>query len=308
MDVKPHDDGVDETWRAERAHLVDLAFRMLGDIGAAEDTVQDAFARLVDAEIAQIADRRGWLIVVTTRLCLDQLRSARVRREHPYEPAGFAELPQTRQLTPVDPADRITLDDQVHSALLVVLQRLSPAERVVFVLHEVFAMPFDQIAQHTGRTVAGCRQLAHRARVKTSASPATDVLPTLDVAAQEVTDRFIAACATGNLDALVTVLAADVHGDVYLGAGAAQKIPLVVGAERVASNLLRFWGDGATLVSHPAARRPTLLGFVNRRLSGILLLTLDGDQITKIHVIADPIELAAVSAQLAFLSGRPWDA
>ena len=301
MDAKPDssDRGIDQTWRAERAHLVNLAFRMLRDIGAAEDTVSEAFTRLINANFDDIADRRGWLIVVTTRLCLDQLRSARARREQPRQPEAFAHLAQPAGGSPVDPADRITLDDQVHLALLVVLNRLSPAERVVFVLHEVFGLPFDEIADSTGRTTAGCRQLARRARTKISAAPDGRSLPTHDAAGQAVTDTFITACATGNLQALLSVLAPDVHGEVELGADAVAQIPHVIGADQVAANLLWFWGRPATLVAQPVGGQPAILGFVDRRLSAILLLTFDGSVITKVHVIGDPLKIDAAAAQLA---------
>jgi len=303
MDANPDGNGqIDQTWRAERAHLVDLAFRMLRDIGAAEDTVSEAFTRLIGADFENIADRRGWLIVVTTRLCLDQLRSSRARREQIREPDTFAQLAQPAGGSPIDPADRITLDDEVHLALLVVLQRLSPAERVVFVLHDVFGMPFDPIAETTGRTATGCRQLAHRARTKISAPPDGLTPPVHDTVGQAVTDTFITACATGNLEALLTVLAPDVHGDIDLGVGAVAEIELVIGAHPVGANLLRFWGPGATLVSHPVAGHPALLGFRDRRLSAILLLTLDGALITKVHVVADPLKLAVAVRQLASLT------
>src|SRR5215467_16086407 len=154
---------IGQTYREHRPYLVDLAFRMLGDIGAAEDVVQDAFARLMRSGPGEIDDERGWLIVVTSRLCLDQIRSARSRREFARDPGDIegAALPTRAELA--DPADRITFDDSVRLALLVVLQRLSPAERVVFVLHDIFQMPFGTIAETVGRTLLACRQLATRA-------------------------------------------------------------------------------------------------------------------------------------------------
>ena len=124
--------GFGEVRRANRPYLVNLAYRMLGDVGAAEDVVQEAFVRWSAAD--GVDDDRGWLTVVTSRLCLDQLRSAHSRREFPGD---VPERPGAG-----DPADRITLDDEVRLALLVVLQRLPPAERVAFVLHDVFGMPF----------------------------------------------------------------------------------------------------------------------------------------------------------------------
>src|ERR1700758_5621118 len=144
---------------------------MLGDIGAAEDAVQDAFSRLIGAGPGEIEDYRGWLIVVTSRLCLDQIRSARARRERAYDAADIEFIAATQPgLT--DPADRITFDDQVRIALLVMLQRLTPAERVVFVLHDVFSVPFDTIAETAGRSAPACRQLARRARQKIAAGQA----------------------------------------------------------------------------------------------------------------------------------------
>src|SRR5258707_6982027 len=115
-------------YQQNRPYLIDLAFRMLGDIGAAQDTVQDAFSRLLRSEIDEIEDLRGWLIVVTSRLCLDQIRSARVRRERAHDAAEIEFVPAA-QPELADPADRVTFDDSVSLALLVVLQRLSPAER-----------------------------------------------------------------------------------------------------------------------------------------------------------------------------------
>jgi RNA polymerase sigma-70 factor (ECF subfamily) len=145
---------INRAYREHRPYLVDLAFRMLGDIGAAEDVVQDAFWRLMSADIEQIEDERGWLIVVTSRLYPDRIRSARSRRERSHDSVDieFAALSvQPAQPPPADSADRVTFDGSVRLALLVVLQKLSPAERVVFVLHDIFQMPFDTIAQTVGR-------------------------------------------------------------------------------------------------------------------------------------------------------------
>lgn len=289
---------IEQAWRAEYAHLVDLSFRMLGEIGAAEDIAQEAFARLIDAGYEGIEDLRGWLIVVTTRLCLDRLRSARARRERVEQADAFAELPSPHDAGPVDPADRVTLDDQVRRALLVVLDRLSPGERVAFVLHEVFRVPFEQIALSTGRTEAGCRQLAHRARNKIMAEPAAAAASAQNAAARAVTDAFIKACATGDLNALTTLLAPDVHGEVVLGTDTPPP-PAVRGAHLVAANLLRYWGHPATLVSHPSTDQPTLLAFRERRLAAVVLLTTEASAITAIHVIADAARLEPLAAELA---------
>jgi RNA polymerase sigma-70 factor, ECF subfamily len=300
-----HDEVVIQAWNEHRPYLVDLAFRMLGDIGAAEDVVQDAFWRLLRARPGEIEDERGWLIVVTSRLCLDQIRSARSRRERPHDageiefvpPVRGGQAPAGREIA-ADPADRVTLDDDVRLALLVMLRRLSPAERVVFVLHDIFGVPFESVAQTVGRPTATCRQLARRARQKMSDGQGD---ARFDVAAsehREVTEKFIAACAGGDLDGLLGVLAPDAWGDFDAGPGDPRTFGVIRGAPRVARNLLRYWGPGATLVSHPVAGQPALLGFTGRELAGVLVLTMRGDKVQAVHVIGDPRQLRLVSAQL----------
>ena len=286
-----------QAYRDHRPYLIDLAFRMLGDIGAAEDAVQDAFTRLLAADVGEIEDERGWLIVVTSRLCLDRIRSARARRERPHDAAGIEFVAPPAAGALANPADRVTLDDSVSLALLVMLQRLSPAERVVFVLHDIFGMPFPVIAQTVGRTAPACRQLAKRARQKVAeGQPGTRA----DVASAEhrlVTEKFIAACANGDLDGLLAVLAPDAWGDIDLGPDGPVR-EVVHGAARIAANLLRFWGP-ATLVSQPLAGQPALLGFRDRHLAGVLVLGMRGELIESVHVIADPRMLAALGLQLS---------
>jgi RNA polymerase sigma-70 factor, ECF subfamily len=285
-----------QAYRDHRPYLIDLAFRMLGDIGAAEDAVQDAFTRLLAADVGEITDERGWLIVVTSRLCLDRIRSARARRERPHDSAEieFVAPPAGGM---ANPADRVTLDDSVSLALLVVLQRLSPAERVVFVLHDIFGTPFPVVAQTVGRTAPACRQLAKRARQKIAqGQPGARA----DVASAEhrlVTEKFIAACANGDLDGLLAVLAPDAWGDIDLGPGGPVR-QVAHGAAKVAANLLRFWGP-ATLVSQPLAGQPALLGFRDRDLAGVLVLGVRGEVIESVHVIADPRKLAILGLQLS---------
>jgi RNA polymerase sigma-70 factor, ECF subfamily len=293
---------ISEAYRAHRPYLVDLAFRMLGDIGAAEDVVQDAFSRLMTAAAGEIEDYRGWLIVVTSRLCLDQIRSARARRERAHDAAEIEFIaPPQSGLT--DPADRITFDDRVQVALLVMLQRLSPAERVVFVLHDVFGVPFDTIAETVGRSSPACRQLARRARQKIAGGQAglgpAGLGPEVLVSEHRaVTEKFLTACATGDIKSLLEVLDPDAWGELVLGPEAARRVAVITGAERVARNLAKFWGEGATLVSLSAAGQPTLLGFVDRRLTAVLVLVMGGERIRAVQVIADPRLLEFVSAQL----------
>ena len=140
---------VEAAWRSHRPYLVNLAYQMLGDVGEAEDVAQEAFLRLSRTDLDDIDDVRGWLTVVAGRLCLDQLRSARARHERPERMGSDDDVDEVRSTEP-DPADRVTLDDEVREAMLEVLRRLSPGERVSFVLHDVFQMPFDEIAERGG--------------------------------------------------------------------------------------------------------------------------------------------------------------
>ena len=255
-----------QAWRDHRAYLMDLAFRMLGDIGDAQDAVQEAFVRLT-RELDRVDDPRGWLTVVTSRLCLDQLRSARARREESaVDPERAGSGDATRRVSgqaPVDPADRVTLDDEVRAALHLVLDRLAPAERVAFVLHDVFRVPFEEIATTLGRPVATCRQLARRARQKVG-RPAVAVCAC--GADREVIEEFMRATTTGDLHALIAVLAPDAWGRAEFAVpGIAAQVNH--GAEAVAQNLVRFWGRGATMVAHPLNGRPVVLAYLGRDLA-----------------------------------------
>jgi RNA polymerase sigma-70 factor (ECF subfamily) len=279
-------DPVTAAWRSHRAYLVNLAYHMIGDVGDAEDVAQEAFLRLARADPSDIDDVRGWLTVVAGRLCLDQVRSARARHERPGEAPA---LESGEPLNPprfVDPADRITLDDEVHTALLEVLRRLSPGERVSFVLHDVFGMPFEAIAETVGRPIGTCRQLARRARAKfeTSQPRRSDVS---DVEHQLVTEKFITACANGDLSALMAVLDPTVWGVGTVLADPAPPPQINHGPHAVATNLLRYLGRGATLVSRPVGE-PVLLAFADRRLFAVLVLTVRDNLVVKIEATADP--------------------
>jgi RNA polymerase sigma-70 factor (ECF subfamily) len=298
MDAEQARRKISQAYHDHLPYLVDLAFRMLGDIGAAEDIAQDAFSRLIRADLGEIEDERGWLIVVTSRLCLDQIKSARSRREHVHDSSEIEFVTPPGQPALADPADRVTFDDEVRLALLVMLQRLSPAERVVFILHDIFQMPFGAVAETVGKTTPACRQLARRARQKIGSG---DDGARFDIALTEhraVTEKFIAACSTGDLAGLLAILAPDAWGDVDLGPDAARP-PAVAGSEQVARNLLHYWGQGATLVSHPIAGQPAVLGFIGRELAGVLVFTMRGEKIQAVHVIGDPRKLTFLSAQLS---------
>jgi RNA polymerase sigma-70 factor (ECF subfamily) len=188
----------------------------------------------------------------------------------------------------------VTLDDSVRLALLVVLERLSPAERVTFVLHDIFQLPFDAVAETVGRSEPNCRQLARRARLKIEAPDAGRRFDVTHEEHREVTERFIAACANGSIEELLDVLDPEVSGGVDLLPGL-----VVRGSHRVAQNMLTYWGPGATLVSLPVTGDPCLLAFIDRRLAGVVRLTVDGGRVSKIHVHAQPTTLAVLEQQLS---------
>src|ERR1700691_5811193 len=255
MSQPQSDDQVTQAWRRHRPYLVNLAYQMLGDVGEAEDVAQEAFLRLSRADITAIDDVRAWLTVVAGRLCLD-------------------------------PADRVTLDDEVRTALWEVLRRLSPGERVSFVLHDVFGVPFDAIAETVGRPVGTCRQLARRARTKFAlAQPKPGEVSTTEH--QLVTEQFIAACANGDLQALAAVLDPTVWGVGTVLADPAPPPQVNHGPHDVAVNLLRYLGPGATVVSGPVGQ-PVLLAFAERRLFAVVVLTIGDHLVTKIEATADP--------------------
>lgn len=277
---------VEAAWRSHRPYLVNLAYQMVGDVGHAEDVAQEAFLRLSRTEIDDIDDVRGWLTVVAGRLCLDQLRSARARHERP----GSVDSDDSVRATAPDPADRVTLDDEVREALSELLRRLSPGERVSFVLHDVFQVPFDEIAATVGRPVGTCRQLARRARGKFAAAT-PQLRDVADAEHRLVTEKFITACANGDLAGLTAVLDPAVWGvGTVLGEGAPP--PQVNrGPDAVGRNLLRYLGHGATLVSGPAGE-PVLLAFAQRRLFAVIVLTVRDDRVVKIEASVDPTAAA----------------
>ena len=288
---QPPSDQIVEAWRRHRPYLVNLGYQIIGDVGDAEDVAQEAFLRLSRVGTDEIDDIRGWLTVVTTRLCLDQVRSARTRYERLSHPAHGGRDTTVAESQCLDPADRVTLDDEVRTALMEVLRRLSPGERVAFVLHDVFGVPFDTIAETVGRPVGTCRQLARRARAKFStAQPKLSEVASAEH--QLVTEKFITACANGDIAALTAVLDQTVWGVGTILADPAPPPQVNHGPHAVATNLLRYLGPEVTLVSGPAGQ-PVVLAFADRRLFAAIVLTIRGCLVSKIEAIADPSARAA---------------
>lgn len=296
---------LDELWRLHRPFLVDLAFRMLGNIHDAEDAVQEGFSRLLGVDVDGIDEIRGWLIVVVSRICLDQLRSAKTRRE-----SNVASIDDVRSPRPpapaADPADRVTLDDSLRMALLVVLEQLSPPERAVFVLHDVFRFPFEMVATIVGRTPAASRQIAARARRRIAAETQPGRFQPSTSEHHQIAEGFIAACAGGDIEGLMRLLDPEVVGDVDLGPRGPTRNPLQ-GNRIVARGLLGYFGpsSGTTLVSQPVNGQPGALAFRDQQLAAILVFAVREGVIFDIHAIADPHKLGFVANQLAAMPERP---
>jgi RNA polymerase sigma-70 factor (ECF subfamily) len=288
------DDELGQAWRDHRRHVLDIGFRMLGNLSEAEDVVQEAFARLARADLDQIDDVGGWLVVVASRLCLDRLRSG---RRHPTSPAGsLGDRPADGA---VDPADRVTLDDSVRIALHLVLERLTAAERTVFVLHDVFQYPFEAIADIVGRTPAACRQLASRARRTVRADGSRTRFVVEPAEQRQVTERFIAACAGGDLDGLLALLDPGVAGEADVGGRIGTRV--VTGREPVAAGLLQFFGPKSrtTLLSLPGAGpRACIVAVRDGRVVTLAGLTIRDGRVAHIDSLADPLRLEPLGAAL----------
>ena len=295
-----NDAWVTQAWSNHHGFLLDVAYRLLGSYSEAEDTVQEAFTKLLRTDLDPIEDVRAWLVVVVSRLCLDQLRSARVRRET-YLGPWFPEPLIHSDDALSDPADIVTMDESVHLALLIVLERMSPAERVVFVLHDVFDFPFEKIAPMVKRSPAACRQLASRARRRINEEAASARFAIDPQEQRQVLDAFIAACAGGDLHALLPLLDPSVVGWADVGGTLAAVSQPNVGREKVAQQLMRFFGapSGATLTAREINGEPGIVAFREGDAAAVLALTVKDRLVTRVYVVADPRKLAHVRRVLA---------
>jgi len=273
-----------------RTRLRAVAYRMLGSLSEADDAVQEAWLRLNRSDTSEIENPGGWLTTVVARVCLDMLRSRRSRREGPLD--VHVPEPIVSRADGIDPAREALLADSVGLALLVVLETLSPAERLAFVLHDVFAVPFDEIATIVGRTPTAARQLASRARRRVQG--ATPV-PDADLTRQrEVVDTFLAAARDGDFDALVAVLDPDVVLRLDGGVVRAGLSMEVRGAAAVAEQALTF-----SRFARSARTRPALVngvaGFVSWSPDGqpfaVMGCTVRHGKIVEIDILADPERL-----------------
>ncbi|MFL5592563.1 MAG: sigma-70 family RNA polymerase sigma factor [Ktedonobacteraceae bacterium] len=278
-----------QQFEANRSHLQAVAYRMLGSLSEAEDAVQESWLHLSRSDTSSIENLGGWLTTVVARVCLDMLRSRHSRREESLEVAGSIAARDGG----IDPEQEALLADSVGLALLVVLDTLSPAERLAFVLHDFFAVPFDEIAPIVERSETATRQLASRARRRVrGATTAKDP----DLARQrEVVNAFLAASRAGNFDALLTILDPDVvfradHVAVSAGAsgemrGAASVAQQFVGRAQEARPALVDGAVGLVVVQQG-------------RLFLVLNLTFTNGKITEINAVADPARLRQLRLSL----------
>ena len=290
-------DWLEARFQAHRSHLRAVAYRMLGSLSEADDAVQEAWLRLSRSDTSSVQNLGGWLTTVVARVCLDMLRARTSLRE---EPMGLGvHLPEPIISPPdqIDPEQQVLLAEGIGVALLVVLDTLAPAERIAFVLHDTFAVPFDQIAAIVGCSPTAARQLASRARRRVKGAA---TVPDADLARQRaVVDAFLAAARGGDLDALVAVLDPDVvlradRGAVPLGASR-----VVRGARAVAEGALTFArlgrfarpalvnGAAGVVARAPDGRPFSVMGFTVRK-----------GKIVEIDILADPERLRQLDLAL----------
>jgi RNA polymerase sigma factor (sigma-70 family) len=279
-----------EQFEEHRTHLRAVAYRMLGSLGDVDDAIQEAWLRLSRADAAEIENLGGWLTTVVARVCLDMLRSRQSRREEPFTPE--APEPVATGTSGSSPEHEAVLADSVGLALLVVLDRLAPAERLAFVLHDMFAVPFEEIAPIVGRSAEATRQLASRARRRVRGGG----MPDADLARQrEVVEAFIAALRAGDFEGMLAVLDPDLVVRADMGTGAPSEIR---GAAA--------WAKGAVAYGHLAQlTQPALvdgaIGVVvapRGKLVRALRFTIANGKITEIEVIGNPARLGDLDVSI----------
>ena len=289
---------------SERNQLINLAYRLLGSVAEAEDAVQAAYVRwyaLTSDQRDAITSPGAWLTTVTSRICLDQLGSARARRERyvgEWIPEPVPEAGQwisSRPGAPADPADRITLDESVSMAFLVVLESMTAAERVAFILHDVYGYPFAEIARIVGRSPAACRQLASSGRRRIRAAHPSTV-PTARQAA--IVRDFSIAWQTGDIAAIIALLDPDATITSDGGGRAAAALHPIEGAEQVARYLadLVARAPALTISERTVNGQPGLIAQDKGTTVTVFAFDITGDHVTHIWAVRNPDKL------------RPWTA
>ncbi len=288
-----------ERFEASRGHLRQVAFRMLGSLDEADDAIQQVWIRADRADLSSIGNLDGWLTTVTARECLDVLRTRRRRAEHPLPPADT--LPDAGGGTspPPDggrsPEDEAVMAESVGLALLVVLDRLSPAQRVAFVLHDVFAVPFEEIAEVVDRSPVATKKLASRARERVRGQTGTQPDPPDRAEHRAVVHAFLAATRNGDLETLLRLLAPDVVRRADAAALPTGSAPTVRGARAVAEESRAFAGLARHAQVALVGGTPGIVVAPAGRLRVVLRVTIVRGRITAYEVIADPAHLDATT-------------
>jgi len=283
----------DQEWLAgrfeeHRSRLRAVAYRMLGSLSEADDAVQDTWIRLSRSNADEVENLGGWLTTVVARVCLNMLRSRQTRREEPFGP--HVPEPIIDPVAGVDPEHEALLADSVGLALLVVLETLAPAERLAFVLHDMFAVPFDQIAPIVERSPDAARQLASRARRRVQgSSPAGDADPEQQ---RQVVEAFLAAAREGDFDALVALLDPDIVLRADSGPGLPGATVEVRGAAEVAGRALTY--ARLQLLNRPVLVNGTLgmMSYRDGRPFSVGAITVRGGRIVEMDILADPERLS----------------
>jgi len=271
-----------QTFEDHRAHVQAVAYRMLGSLSDADDAVQEAWLRMNRTDVSDVRNMRGWLTTVVARICLDMLRA---RSAHPEQPLDDAA--ESHEATdPVDPEQEAVLADSIGIALLVILQTLAPAERLAFVLHDMFDLPYSEIAPIVGRSENTAAQLAARARrrVRGKAPSSTTDL----VRQRRLVEAFLAAARQGEFDALLAVLDDDVV--LHVDATAAGSSTTVRGAQAVATNARLFSANAQFAETALVDDAVGIVVAPNGRLA-IVLRFVTGEKISEINIEADPERL-----------------
>jgi len=281
-------DPIVSAFEEQRPHLRAVAYRMLGSTGEADDAVQEAWLRLSRSDAEEIENLGGWLTTVVARICLNMLRSRNSRREQPLD--IHVPDPIVDPIDGTDPEHEALLADSVGIAMLMVLEKLSPAERLAFVLHDMFGVPFEEIAPIVERTPDAARQLASRGRRRLRAA---DPTPEPDLSAQrEVVEAFIAAAREGDFDRLVNVL----HPDVVLRAdfGPDREATEIRGAEAVIAQARNFAAMGARGHIVRVNGGVGTVAFLDGKLFSVGAMRVREGRIVEVDFLSDPSRLAAL--------------
>lgn len=282
-----------ESFEENRTHLKAVAYRMLGSIAEADDAVQEAWLRFNRSDATAVENTRGWLTTVVSRVCLDMLRARRARREELVDewlPESIVTLEDSED----DPEHQVLMADTVGLALLVVLETLSPAERLAFVLHDLFGLPFEEIAPIIDRNAAATRQLASRARRRVRGAEPEPMAHTL-AEQRKVVEAFLTASREGSFDALLAILDPDVVFRADRGLNLEPGPVEIKGGPAVAAMILR----GGTPVAHLA--RPAIIDGqagayvpLPDHLLSVVKFTVEGGRVTAMDLVLDPDTLRSL--------------